>query len=423
MPVALLHLVSALLLAAATPAQAGGEEPLGRPSAIELASPAERVVAPAGARLHREPDAQSLTLLVFDVDVELEVLARRGPWVRVRHESWIGWLAPTGEPPAPAPAATATEAPAAPAVPDASAERLASALARLVPQPATGRLGPFALHTDVEDARRLAWLQRVAELLPAAYGERFRLAPPAAPGGTVVLFDELADYEAFARHAEGVELPVTRGVVLAGTASVFERSDGHAASGIAALYAGGEDRAAATAVLVHELAHLLNRAAFGRPLPTWLEEALANDLSWSEIDGDGRLRLGSAGGSTRVTPPQRGSGAVLVERQGAQASRRLLLAAWKERRLPRLPAVLAMSWKEFVAPPGRSLHYALSTELVRLLLDGDPQRAAGFRAFLAEVAGGAEPSIDLLEQRVGDSVAALQRELELQLTRQLALLQ
>jgi hypothetical protein len=403
-----------LVLLALAPTGAAEEGPaLGKPPAFEALPVADRLGVPAGSRLHAAPDAASATLAILDVTTELEVVERAGAWVRVRWGGRLGWYAPPGTPPGPpqavrprAPAGfTTVPAEAPPAGPDPAGSRLAAALTQLGTNEPAGRLGPFPLYTDDLDGHRLRRLVRVGDQLPATYEGRYGVAP-AAPSGAVVLFSKQSDYEEFAGRT--VEL-----------ADLAAR--GHAFYGIAALYAGRDVTEHVLVVLVHELAHLLNRAAFGRPLPTWLEEGLANDLAWSRIDRDGRLEVGTWGGFASLTRNPR-DGGLLLELRGAQASRRTLLEAWRQRELPSLPELLEMPWAEFVEPERRPLHYAQSTTLVRFLLDGlEPRRAAGFRGFLAAVASGAEPGAGALAVHLGEPLADVERDFEAWLTLQVAL--
>ncbi len=402
-----------LLAGAAALAQ---EAPLGKPSAFELVPAGERIIASAGSRLFAAPDPAAATLAVFDVDTDLEVIERDGAWTRVRHAGRLGWLGPQGtvprrpRPPAPDPGAggLTTVVPAPPlAAPDPSAARLTAALAYLGTSSPAGRVGPFPLFTDALDERRLARLQLVGQQLPEVYRARYGLAVASAPAGAIVLFSSPEDYLAFVGQTEELADLAARG---------------HALYGIAALYAGRDATEEVTSILVHEMAHLLNRVAFGRRLPSWLEEGLANDLAWSEIDRDGRLALGSRGGSTRLTRPSPREGTMVVERRGPQASHRKLLEAWKRRSLPSLPELLGMPWAEFVEPNQRRMNYAQSTEFVRFLLDGGvAPRATGFRDFLEAVAAGAKPDVTVLETHLGEPLDRLERAFGTWLTRQVAL--
>jgi hypothetical protein len=405
----------ALLLLTPTPG-AAQEAPLGKPSAFDLAPASERVLARAGSRLYSEPDPRAATVAILDVDTELEVIERDKEWARVRHDGRLCWFAPEGTAAAhfrPAPldrdgatAGATLVLDLLTAVPDPAADRLAAALGHLDAISAAGRLGPFPLYTDAIDPRRIRRLQGVGDQLPAAYAERYGLAPEAAPAGAVVLYSRARDYQAFVGETQEIADLAARG---------------HALYGIAALYAGRDATDEVMTILVHEMVHLLNRAVFHRPLPAWLEEGLANDLAWSEVGRDGRLELGSWGGSTRLTRPNSRDGTIVVEQSGAQASHRKLLEWWRQGDLAPLPELFDMSWVRFVEPQRRPVHYAQSAMLIRFLLDGENgMRAASFRDFLGEAASGSEPSPTLLESHLGRTTAELERDFGLWLTQQVA---
>ncbi len=390
-----------LLLPAIGAAQ---EAPLGKPSAFTLAPAAERLLARAGSRLYSEPDPAAATVAILDADTELEVLERDGDWTRVRHGGRLGWFAPQGTPAIGRTSETVDDeappafarGPASSPAPDRAAERLAAALGHLGATSPVGLLGPFPLYTDAVEPRRMERLLRLGDHLPHAYATRYGVAPEAPPAGAVVLYSRARDYQAFVGE----------------TAEIAElAARGHAVYGVAALYAGRDATDEVMTILVHEMVHLLNRAVFRRPLPAWLEEGLANDLAWSEVGRDGRLDLGSWGGSTRLTRPNSRDGTIVVERRGAQALYRRLLEWWKQGDLAPLPELFDMPWGRFVEPERLPVHYAQSAMLVRFLLDGEGGAwAARFRAFLGEAAAGAEPAPKLLERHLGETAIELDRE-------------
>jgi hypothetical protein len=156
---------------------------------------------------------------------------------------------------------------------------------------------------------------------------------------------------------------------------------------------------------VHELTHLLNRRALGPALPPWLDEGLAEDLAWSQVDPRGRLLPGSFGGSRE----KKGS---VVRWKGAQAALRQLVRESEQGKLTSPSELIDLDWDEFVASPGRELRYAQAAILVRFLLDGrDPGAALGFRRFLRETAQGIPLSRSRLERSVGYSRDLLDREI------------
>lgn len=404
--------------AADEPPETPAEEVLGSPAAFGSDGLAEeRLALPAGTPLRELPDPRSAALAVLDAPSELPVVERRDGWARVRYGALRGWV-PLGEA-ASAPERAAPRAPAAPAGRAADPEILGRAVARLSAGGGAppGRLGPFALRTDLADPGLLAFLDRVAADAVRAYRERYGLDPgvgsgvepgsgrsaaagAAPPGGeaveTVVLFTREADYRAFAEAD----------VALAGL-----EEGGFAGFGLAALYLGARDREEAASLLVHELVHLLNARALGHRTPAWLEEGLANDLAYARIDPSGRLDPASLGGRSRVQRRLAGASGregweVTVTTVGGLAALGRVVEALDRRALPPLAALTAMTWRELVEPAARELAYAESAFLVRYLLES-PELAAGFRAYLQAVAAGGEGGAEELTEALGEGLDLL----------------
>lgn len=379
--------------------------PLGAPSAFDLSAGEETLEISAGVRLRRAPDPRSESLVTVDAAVELPVLERRESWVRVRYGAWVGWAPADGREPAAmdgsAAPASRPPPPAPRPVPDPAL--LEGALAHLVDPLPPATLGSFTLYTDSRHERLLERLRSVGDGLADAYLRRFGLAVE-GPRGAIVLYAAEASYRAWA--AGSVEPTV-------------QDARGHARGGVASLFVGDEGEDLLPSLLVHEATHLLNREAFGADLPAWLEEGMASDLASCRIGADGRLALGTWGGTSAAHPLAGRSGGVWLQQRGALASRRRLLDAWRRRELAPLSDLLAAPWGSFVAAGRRSLHYSQATGLVRYLLDGeDGALAAGFRAYLAELAGGAVPDVALLERSLGRRLAELQRGFDTWLARQ-----
>ena len=332
----------------------------------------ERIWIGPGETLHAAPGRQTRAVSRFDHHASLKVVDRRPGWVKVEHGRHSGWVPLSGEwqepplgsapdPTLPRPAQT----------PDPA--RLALARATLGDDATTGRLGPYALHTDLADPERLAWLDRVAAGFDDAYRRRYGLAPVGEPAESVVLFAGEAAYRRFVAGDDQIgHLPAS----------------GHAAYGLVALFDGGRSAAEVGATLAHELAHLLNRRAIGPALPSWLDEGIADELAQSRIGPSGRLEAGAVGGAT-VRSGER------LQMHGAHASLFQLVEAVHGGRLRPLPELLDLGWRDFVTPPRGRLHYAQSAFFVRYLLDGeDGALAPGFRRYLAGIAAGgsAEPA-------------------------------
>jgi hypothetical protein len=341
----------------------------------------ERVIVKPGFALRSEPRYAAPPVAALRNVGILKVVERAPGWVRVVYGEATGWVPDPkwsgSEPPLgsdPDPVLPLTGRPPDP-------ERLALARGRLAAPETGGRLGPYLVYTDVRDPGRLAFLDRLAGGLEAIYRARYGLAPVGEPAEVVVLFAREADYRSFLdEDAELAGLPAT----------------GHAALGIVALWDAGRPEVEVGATLVHELAHLLTRRAIGPALPSWIDEGIADDLSQSGIDPSGRLIPGTLGGVT-IRAGQR------IEMHGARAALQNLIQAVDTGTLRPLPELLGLEWREFVRQRGEQ-NYAQASFFIRYLLQGEQGTlAAGFRSFLAEVAGGRAPEPERLREKLGRS--------------------
>ncbi len=251
-------------------------------------------------------------------------------------------------------------------------------------------LPPFTLATDVGDERLLAAVAAVAAALPADFTARFGLAPP--PAGTVLLFAREEEFRGW----------------LAGQGGGDAGVEGFARGGVAALAVGHFPSEQVTALLVHELTHLLTRDACGRQLPPWLEEGLAEELAMSRRDAHGHTLPGTlraSGSAERVGLPAPGRATYELTLGGPAAALVSLVRGPR----PALTELLAMPWPAFAAASGRPERYAASALFVRFLLDGEGGRwHRPFRAFLAAVAGGGAADPAALAAALGTPLAALQ---------------
>ena len=322
---------------------------------------------------------------------------RPARWYKVWREgrpAWVRWLDPVpGEPPlgrAPEPVT-----PIESLSPDP--ERLELALDLLGTDRSSGRLGPYVLYTDVVDPYVLQRLSAVAVQIEAIYQRRFGLRPVGEPAEAVVLFAHRDDYRMFQRAWSN----------LAGLPAA-----GHAGAGMVAFFVEGRQFNEMISTLVHELVHLLNRRALGPALPPWLEEGLAQELTWAEIDPTGRVQPGTWGGD-RVEwmerDERRGGMVVGDVVTGGLAIYRTLprFAETLERGAARpLDELVDLSWEEFVRTR-RELHYLQAGLLVRFFLE-DRELNPRFRRFLADTAEG-EP---LTPERLATTLEMPWEELE-----------
>ncbi len=346
-----------------------------------------QVWALGGMELKAEPSANAATLYTFENLSRAGKIEQRGDWYRVDYHGRVGWVLLEGydehaeipygeapEPPRPLPARAPDE------------ESLAAARKYLGEKERVLSLGPHALYTDCRDDALISYLDSVAGRLEAVYAGRYGRQPVGTAAEAVVLFQSDIAYRLVQQHTEH----------LAGL-----NSSGHNAHGLAVLYAGGRSRAAVAATLIHELVHSLNRRALGPQLPPWLDEGIADDLALSEVDSGGRIDPGKLGGGRR----QQGD-RWLVE--GGQASLLKLREAALAGRLPPAPELIGTDWESFVRAPDIQLNYAAAAFWVRFLIDGDGGRhAAGFRAFLAAVAGGEPPDAETLQAAFGEEWSVL----------------
>lgn len=349
--------------------------PLGSP-----APPSDRVWIGPGETLLAAPGERAARLTRFDHHASLKVVDRRPGWVKVEIRGHAGWVPLEGEwrePPLGSAPDPTLPLPAQ--RPDPA--RLVLARSALGDDAVEGRLGAYALYTDLADPSRLALAERLAAGLEDAYRRRYGLQPVGEPAEAVVVFAHEADYRRFRdAHEQIAGLPAS----------------GHSAYGVVALFDGGRSAAEVGSTLVHELAHLLNRRAIGPALPSWLDEGIADDLAHSRLDASGRLEPGELGGAT-VRSGMR------LERHGAHASLFRLVEAVHGGRLRPLPELLDLGWGEFVRGGGQGrLHYAQASFWVRYLLDGEAGALAlGFHRFLAEIARGGPATPEALQAQLG----------------------
>lgn len=252
-------------------------------------------------------------------------------------------------------------------------------------------LDPFTLATDVRDEHLLTAVAGAAAALPKDFERRFGLR--AQPAGAVLVFAREEAFRTWLDERGGGD----------------EGVEGFARGGVAALSAEGSRSEEVSALMVHELVHLLTRAACGRQLPPWIEEGLAEELAMSRRDAHGRTLVGTlrATRSARQMSPVPLPGRNVYEVSLAGPAAALVSLVRGPR--PSLLELLAMPWERFVVEGGRPERYAASGFFVRFLLDGDRERwREGFRSFLAAVAAGGAADVAALESFLGTPVAALQ---------------
>lgn len=262
--------------------------------------------------------------------------------------------------PATAPATRARAAtPKAPGLPAPPADPalVESARSFLAPPVVPESCGPYRVLTDLDGPRRAATLA-ACRALAATLDEEYRrriglpLAGPAA--GTIVRFADrrrYREYQAAGAAGSGPALPT-------GYAGFSLPWAGLVVLPVADLH--GEEIAS---TLGHELAHLAHRRAFGRDLPPWLAEGLADAL------GDGATPNGFA---------------PLDDRSVVAGIEKRLRGGYELDRVGSLERLVALDGDGFDRGTV-SYDYEQSALLVRFLLL-DRELATRFRGWLAALA-------------------------------------
>src|SRR6185295_4587464 len=344
--------------------------------------PAREIRIRPGTVVRAAPVAKAKRLGVVAEETSLEELGRQGSWIRVRFEGRIGWVSVSALAAADSPPLGVEVDPTHPVSSrPADPERLAQAKKLLGAGAKPGRLGPYALVSDLGDVDRLAFLSRIAAGIEEVYKTRYGRQPIGAPAETIVLFAREAPYLDFLRSD----------AVLSGA-----EASGHSGYGIVAIWDGGRPAREIAETLIHEIGHLLDRRAIGPQLPPWLDEGIADDLAHANVSELGAIDPSRLGGASFRAGER-------IQYFGARAALRQLVEALAEGQATPLPELLAMPWERFVGP-GADLHYAEASFFVRYLLAGDEGRLApGFRRFLEATAGGAAPSAAALTEALGRS--------------------
>lgn len=339
----LLVLLLTLPFVASVPAAQEDETMLGRPSPIQPSNRERQSLrVEAGSRLHQQPRSDSPVLEILGLSVDLPVLERQGPWVKVRFGNWQGWVRPEAD--------GSGSDPELPFSITPDEERLARARALFANDVEPTSLGPYTAYTDVKDEGLLAWLGAVAEDVSPAYRQRFGLDPGAGAGEVVVLFAEETDYRKF----EAAEARIARA-----------DSRGYTSEGLSVMFTGKHTRTSLVSVFIHELVHLLNRRVFRAEIPPWLEEGMAEDLAFNRVTPQGRIRLGTL---TGVPRQGLGDSHALSEPRAHVAA---LVARWSTSTRPDLATLVTMDWEDFIQPDRRAIHYTESALLLRYFLDGE----------------------------------------------------
>ena len=373
-----IHILCLVLLVAAV--SLGGpvvaqEAPLGQPAGWVVEDSVSLVAIASGSELYAEPDPAAMMLTILPGS-QLPLIETRGSWVKVRFGDRVGWVdleGARGPGPGPAP-------PVRVVVVEAEPEPL-----ELGPGWPEGEVGPYKLFSKVDEPALFEELGRVARQHLQLYSERYGLKVDSEILGSVVMFPSRQSFLEF-QEARG------HGVVENRIDAYFHSPD------TVVMYRGSNPRHKLAATLLHELTHLVSWQALragGKimtPLPPWLAEGMAEDLSLSRLDRKGRL-VATPLGLTNLRYGQR-LGATLL---------RLEIQVSLGGTAPSLPQLLAMDEVAFLGSQDQ-LNYLMSAMWVRYLLnDADSPLAAGFRDFLASVADGGSSDAEELRSRLGRS--------------------
>ncbi|HSM52225.1 MAG TPA: hypothetical protein VLA75_12565 [Thermoanaerobaculia bacterium] len=235
--------------------------------------------------------------------------------------------------------------------------------------------GPYRLVTDatgVQLGRIRALCSGPVAALEGEYRARLGIAPAHPPAGTLVLFAERPRYRRYA--AADPALPqVYAGFSLA-------------ADGLVALPVGDLSIDEVTRTLIHELAHLAHRRAFGLQLEPWLSEGLSDAFGYSA-------------GPEGFAP--------LAGFTGLEGLRARLLGGYALGRAGSVERLVGLSRDQFDRGPV-SYDYDQSALFVRFLLL-DPELSSRFRAWLAARTGRGEVPPVPLPEALGVDLDELER--------------
>lgn len=297
------------------------------------------ILLPPGARLHLEPDPESVSVTVVDEEVELEPVETRDGWVLVRYLGYLGWVRTSGadeplsrirEERAPRPASTG---------PDFIEEsrRLLRNGGREI------TLERWRLLTDVDDQALLDRLSLVVGTAPAHFRTWWELSTVPASGTAVFLFSRPD-----------------------AARSVHALACGRARAGVVTATLAEGDAEATIRDVLHQVGHLYALDLLGPAAPPWLEEGLADSFAALAEHGPGQQE---------PLCPSRG-----FECEGIET--------------PPLPAVLAAG-RELFSDDGRGRALRLGARrLCRYFWNGGSvARLERFRALLIEVGSG-KPLLD-----------------------------
>ncbi len=332
------------------------EEPptiLGQPAGWSIEPEAVETLIPivAGSALRERPqdDAGILTLLP---ESKLPLLETRQTWVKVRHGESEGWV-------------------------DLDASRAREGREQEPPpleprwEPGniepSGEIGAYTLWGIPPEPVVLDFLDRVVRDHLRLYGERYGLVSENPIGGDVRLISQMREFVESHRDQ--------------GQGKIDIQGNGYFnAPALVVIHTGRSSRQQLAATLLHELTHLLNwhfLVGWSRPgarVAPWLDEGMAEEMTFSASDRKGNLQAEPLGTSNLRFGGEMGA---LLQQIGR---------AIKTGGTPSLPTLLDMDHEAFLEGD-RNTHYTLSALFIRYLVNA-PELADRFRAFLSLVSEG-----------------------------------
>jgi hypothetical protein len=255
----------------------------------------------------------------------------------------------------------------------ASSDRIERAVALLGSPQSFIPLGPAILITDGEAPRLHEELERMIRGVPGIFSQHYQIPVDLSSGATVVLFDKEASYRAYesAIGLSGGELA------------------GHASSDLLALYAGDRSKQGIIETFIHELVHLLTVRALGSDLPPWLNEGLAESMTFADRTGGDSMTLGPLDPRhLRMNARRMITGPLAILGSLTEASER--------NQLPPLRELMQMDREAFAGAENRRELYALSAFWVHYLGTVDTANVPGFRNYLAALSSGEVKPSDAL---------------------------
>ena len=238
-------------------------------------------------------------------------------------------------------------------------DRLERARRLLSPEQTEIPLGPGLLVTDTATPALWSELERISLQVPELYAMHYQLSLDLESGAATVLFANEATYRAYE-----AEVGISSGELA-----------GHASPGLVTLFSGDRSRQEIADTFTHELVHLLTLRSLGSAVPPWLDEGLAESMTFASRTRRGSLALGPL-------DPRRLRAASPAALRGPLALIGRLAGEASGDDLPTLEELTELQRQAFMGGDGSDVLYALSALWVHYLGTVDPKTGPGFRSYL-----------------------------------------